>query len=540
MIRCSLSIAAALLFSTCLGRAVVGQTVDAHDTAAQVDQLLRSEIAAAASVPRSDDETFLRRVFLDLIGEPPTVEDVLAFTLDPTPGKRGTIVNTLLAERAFGKNMARYWRDVIMYRRTEPRALVAADSLTEFLSDGFHNNTPWNEIVREFITATGDVRENGATALIMAQSGMPEDVVSEISRIFIGIQIQCAQCHDHPTDRWQREQFHQLAAFFPRVAIRPTRDGEERSFTVNVNDRRFNRKRRNNNNNRFAGTAEHYMPDLDDPSSRGTMMQPVFFLNDAQVALGTQDAERRGDLADWITSPDNPWFAKAFVNRVWAELVGEGFYEPVDDMGPDRECLTPKTIDYLAGTFVKSGYNVKWLYRTVMASGAYQSQSRSRRNYDEDPFSAACPQRLRADQLFDALTAALDFPEQVTRSNRGGTYGRGRGPRALFNGIFGYDPSEPREEVSSSIPQALALMNGNFINQSINARRPDGLGAILRNYSSDRDALTEVYLKTLSRGPTATELTTCLAYIRRVDDRNEAFEDIQWALINSTEFSHRK
>ena len=518
---------------------------DADEVAYEVDRLLVEDAAGerGPAVPRTDDETFLRRVFLDLIGEAPTSEDVLAFSFQAGDDKRAKIVEQLLKDQAFGQNWARYWRDVVMYRKTEVRALGAVDAMHEYMTEQLNDNTPWDQIATAFITATGNIRENGEAALIMAQSGRPEDVTAEVSRIFMGIQIQCAQCHDHPTEQWKRQQFHELAAFFPRIAIRPDRGSDIPTFHVVVNDRPFNFQRRTNNNNRYNGTPEHYMPNLEDPTDRGDKIQPVFFVNGQSLEFGTNDADRRGAIADWITSKENPWFAKAYVNRMWAELVGEGFYEPVDDLGPDRECAAPKTMDYLASAFADSDYDVKWLFQTILATDAYQRESRARRDYDEAPFQANCAQRLRADQLFDSIVSVLDLGAAL-EGRRGGTgggsYRNRNSPRAAFNVAFGFDPSEPRAEVGSSVQQALAVMNAPFVNQAINARRPDGLGRILSANRDNKDALVELYLKALSRGPSDYETRTCLSYIRELGDRNEAFEDILWSLMNSTEFLHRK
>ena len=167
-------------------------------------------------------------MYLDLVGHNPTPDEITAFTLDPSSDKRVTIINRLLDDPRFGENWGRYWRDVMMYRRTDDRGQIAGPALVDYLRDQFNKNTPWDEIARSFITATGDVRENGATGLIMAQYGNTADITSEVARIFLGIQMQCANCHDHKTDRWKRTQFHQLAAFFPRIAIRP---GEQRRQT---------------------------------------------------------------------------------------------------------------------------------------------------------------------------------------------------------------------------------------------------------------------------------------------------------------------
>ncbi len=247
----------------------------------------------------------------------------------------------------------------------------------------------------------------------MAQMASPEDTTAEVSRIFLGIQIQCAQCHNHPTDRWKREQFHELTAFFPRMAVRPLKQGEQRSFEVVSVDR----ERKNEGKNKpKRGHLEHHMPDLKHPEDEGKLMRPVFFVTGQKLAVGATDNERREKIAEWITSRNDRWFAKAFVNRMWAELVGHGFYEPVDDMGPDRACSAPHTLDFLAERFAGSGYDVKWLMRVITATEAYQRDSHSRYEADEAPFAANCPQRLRADQLFNSLAEVLGFDEVGPRS----------------------------------------------------------------------------------------------------------------------------
>lgn len=536
-IRC-LCLCWAAFFSVVAGSAAWASP-PVTETARQVDRLLAEDCDTKSSqlAARCDDETFLRRVFLDLLGRPATQEDILAFCLDQDPNKRQQLVSRLLADQEFGANWGRYWRDVVMYRRTEDRALLAANSFTSFLTKQINENKPWSDTATRIITASGDARENGETGLIVAQAGTPEDVTSEVSRIFLGVQIQCAQCHDHPTDRWKRDQFHQLAAFFPRVGVRLNL--EQRSLVVTTIDSDFGR-RRPNNNNRFFGTLEHYMPDKDNPAAKGTEMQPVFFLTEQKLSKGVKDSDRRGTLATWITDKDNPWFAQAFVNRVWAELIGHGFYEPVDDLGPDRECSAPKTIDYLSRAFTDSGYDMKWFFQTVMATEAYQRESRSRTATADTPFVATCSQRLRADQLFDSLVSVLNLAGRLPEPQADAPPNFRRDPRFQFNQVFGYDPSEPRDEVAASIPQALSMMNSTLITQGISANRRDALGGVLARNKDNQSALVEVYLNTLGRGPTEKETQTCLAFIAKVKDRNEAFEDILWSLINSTEFTYRK
>lgn len=515
---------------------------DASRVAAEVDRRLAEETKAGTpqdgrKTPRVDDETFLRRVSLDLIGRAPTPEETTVFALDTAADKRAAIVDRLLADPRYGENWGRYWRDVIFYRRTEERALFGAELCSDYLTKLFNDNAPWDQIASSFITASGDVSENGATGLLFAHRGEPEAVVGEVTRIFNGIQISCAQCHDHPTDHWKRDEFHKMAAFFPRIALRPNPGEMGRGFSIVATD--FEpRFRPRNAMQRVQGTLEHYMPDLQDPQAKGTLMQPVFYVTGQTIDLGAKDADRREQFAKFLTSPENPWFARAFVNRLWAELVGEGFYEPIDDLGPDRECSAPETLDILSRSFTASGYDVKQLLRTIVATATYQRESRSRRDPDDVPFAANTAQRLRGDQLFNQLTQLLGVADPDGPA-RGGPMALRRGPRGQFNAVFGYDPSSPRDEVVGSIPQALILMNSPVVNGGINAQR-GMLSKLLSQIKKDDDLTVELYLRAVGREPTAVELATCREHVKEVGNRGEAFEDILWSLVNSTEFLHRK
>ncbi len=506
----------------------------------RLDKLIAQELFDEKTdlAGRSSDDVFLRRVWLDLVGDIPTPEQVIGFVLDPNEKKRARTVRTLLADEHYGQNWARYWRDVVFSRALDERSKMAMVAMEADLTRQFNDNEPWNRIAAGFTTAVGDVQKNGAAAIVMAQDGRTEETAAEISRVFLGIQIQCAQCHDHPYDRWKREQFHELAAFFPRVGVKPVRQLTRRSFEVFANDRP-SRRRPNNNDNRPH--AEHTMPNLDDPSAPGTPMEPKFFLTHAQVPVGTTDADRRQQLAEWLT--ENQWFSIAVVNRIWSELVGEGFYEPVDDIGPDRTASAPSAAKFLAKQFVKSGYDLKWLFRVICQTKAYQRQSRPRRGPEELPFTANVPQRLRSDQLINVLYSALEVDEGAGATSQQVSFFNPRARlrvRMQFAEIFGYDPSVIREEISMSIPQVLALMNAPQVNHLLTSRESTLLGRLLSEVDDDESLVVELYLRTLSRQPTAEELESALAYREQVENRNQAFEDLLWVLVNSVEFQYRR
>ncbi len=539
-LRMSFLVAIGIMLGLTGGPVSAADRPDPIATAAEVDKLLTTELGKS-EVPLASSDIYLRRVTLDIAGRPPSIGEITAFSFDPSDAKRSAVVDRLLSTDDYATNWARYYRDVILYRRTEDRAVIVSQELEKYLAGKLSSGASWGEIATEIITAEGEYEDNGATSLIIAQQGRPEETVSEISRIFLGIQIQCAQCHDHPTDRWKREQFHELAAFFPRVASRIIIQPDRRSIAVTVSDSPFGRNF-SMNNVRFRGAPEHFMPDLKDPSSQGTKMQPVFFVTGQKLPLGAKDADRRGELSKWITAKDNPYFSQALVNRLWSELVGEGFYEPVDDIGPDRTATAPQTLEYLATKFAEADYDHRWLLKTIIATEAYQRESRSRREPDEVPMQANVSQRLRSDQLFSSLLVALDLSEPETPAGApGGPYANFRSPRNLFASAFGYDPSNLRDEVQTSIPQALVMMNSPIFSRAISARsRTSGLGKLLVEISDDREAVMELYLRVLARQPSLSEQETALNYIRSTTSRGEAFEDLLWTLLNSTEFLHRR
>lgn len=572
---------------------------DHRAVAREIDRLIAHELATnkTDAAPRAADEDFIRRVTLDIAGTIPTPADVDRYVASSDDDKRAREIDRLLQTDDYARNWARYWRDVIFYRATEMRARIAVGSFEQWMTEQLRRNVKWDQIATSLLTATGDVLEEGDTALIFAQSGQAPEIAAEASRVFLGIQIQCAECHDHPTDKWKREQFHQLAAFFPRIAVRPRRDQMPYSFEVASYEpgtgrdmlrenpelifRRLDRNRdqkitkeeaesaprlgrifdrilengdTNKDNavtikeirnmpmpdNQRRGSDEHYMPDLSDPSSKGKKTDPVFFVNGKRPKSGLSDADRREALAGYLTSPGNPWFARAYVNRIWCEMLGRGFYMPVDDIGPERSAVYPEVLELLAKGFVASKYDPRWLMRTIANTEAYQRAIRDNPDGDETaPFAAALPTRLRSDQVFNAITRVLGIEEPADSENSGQVMRprmRNRSPRGQFNTLFGYDPSTPQQDLAGNVPQALFLMNSRVVNGMVMDRRGSTLGEILDKSTDDKDAISDLYMLTLSRKPSETELQICLKHVGEGAGRREGFEDVLWSLLNSSEF----
>ena len=568
-------------------------------TSAELDELVTRYLAKnnpkVDIAPMTTDVEFVRRVYYDLIGKPPTPDEFNAFVHDHARDKRARLIDSLLKNKEWARNWARYWRDVIKYHSTnENPNRVGFEAMEDWLTEQFHANKPWDEIAARLITATGRNDENGAVAFPLAYDAQPVEMAGEVSRIFMGVQIQCAQCHDHKSDIWKRQQFHEFAAFFAGARQRQVVKGGPGQLPV------------------FSivaqGKPRYTMTDKDNPTKQ-IPVAPRFFLSSAgskQIEPALPEnvgaEQRRALAASYITGQDNPWFAKAYINRIWYTLMGEAFYDPIDDLGPERTPRAPEVLEPLATQWQRGGYDIRWLYRTVMNTQAYQRRVRSTATAaGKTPFASGSPSRLRADQMFEALVQALGLPldnegnlviqgqnnkagagaQAKTKSapatladsksksapvslgdskpkagaskkavqaaglplpavkNVGAVLRRG-GPRIAFERLFGVDPSIANDDILGTIPQALFLMNGQLINSRTTARPGNVLGQILNSAPNELGALNAIYLRVLSRHPTPKEVEICNRYLSTVGDRKEAFEDIYWSLINSTEFVTRR
>jgi uncharacterized protein DUF1549/uncharacterized protein DUF1553 len=509
-----------------------------HLTPGELDRLVNEQLKKANVAPaaRTTDEQFIRRVWLDLTGRLPMPADVKEFLANKHPNKRAQLIDELLATDDFAHHWGLYWRDVIMSKATDQRALLFASHFEKWMTEQLKTNRKWGDITRDILTATGEIRnaepdKNGQAFFLVSRKGADAvtELAAETSRIFLGIQIQCAQCHDHPSDVWKRKQFHEFAAFFARTKGIPIRDGM-----------------------RFIGEelkslpfAEHRMPDKEDPK-KGTEMKPRFIDGKGPTTTawrGVSDLDRRKALANAIVSKDDPWFAGAFVNRIWGELMGQAFYQPIDDLGPEKEAFMPEVLARVAGSFRGSDYDIKGLFRTLMTSETYQRQIRPGESPDQHLlFAAHNLARMNANALWQSLVDTLGplSPPQRGMTAFAGPFARFNSLEAVFKQEFGYDPSTKAEDVEGSVSQALLLMNNATLNQRIQARGTNLLARILSSYTQDDEALRMVYLRTLARRPTDREMARCREYIRLAGSRAEAYEDILWALINSTEYQTKR
>jgi hypothetical protein len=519
-------------------------------TPAELDKLVAGELREDHLKPaaRTSDEEFLRRVSLDLIGRLPNPQELTDFVRDREPAKRAKVIDKLLASDAYARHWATYWRDVMTSKYTDRRQLVMVPEFEKWLTAEFRENKSWREMTRAMLTAEGGVllrpgamqskdstdkfESNGASVFLLAHLGedQAEERAAETSRVFLGIQIQCAQCHDHPFDEWKQRQFHELAGYFARIRSRQfvgqQITGQPRIEILSLPFR------------------EHKLPDKADPT-KGTPVAPKF-LTGISPKPNLQDQERRTALADAITAPDNFWFAAAFVNRTWGELMGQAFCQPVDDMGPGKDVFMPAVLKRLAASFRATDFDIKQLLRTVCNSDTYQRQIRpSLSGEDHLHFAAAYPTRLSAETLWHSLVNVLGpfGPPADPRIAAAAAFGANRRPLPLemtFVSEFRFDPSMKSDEIEGSIPQALMLMNNREINRAVQARDSSALGRLLKTHSKDEDVVRALYYKALTRKPSDKEMSKAVAYVHKVGKREEAFEDLLWALINSTEFQTKR
>jgi hypothetical protein len=490
--------------------------------------------------PRINDSAFIRRVYLDLTGKLPAPRAVSAFVNDEASDKRAKLVNTLLASDGFARHHARYWRDVILSRATDNRPFVKfprETALEEWLYEQFKSDMSWGFIARSLITSDGELvlrepKTGGDAAMLLAHTrdDGPIERTNDTARVFLGINLQCAQCHDHPDDIWRRQQFHEMAAFYGKLVdrIRVERQPGTQGAAMPMNFHTFLASR---------PFGDYRMPDRDDPKM--TYAVHPRFLSGESPGEGLSDRGRRKALAKFVTAGDNYYFSAAFVNRVWGELMGQAFVMPVDNLGPLQPALYSDVLIALAASFRASEFDVKQLYRLILNSEVYQRQMRMGESPGEHiKFAGIYPTRLRPEALWDALAAALEIREFVPP--RAGPYQARFRLSGMFKELFAFDPSAKPEDVEGSVPQALMLMNNRQINNQIRATGKTVLARVLKNFPRDGDAINQVYLRVLGRNPTDREKRVCLEHIAEMGQRGKAYEDILWALINSTEFRTKR
>jgi hypothetical protein len=473
--------------------------------------------------PRADDYEFLRRVSLDLTGRIAKVSDVRTFAADQSPSKRARLVASLLESPRHASHFATTWRSWLTPEiAARGPAGVFKAGFEAWLYQQFRRNRRYDALVYDLLTTPiasdpqaaevvfRDFQRPNALAFFAVKDAAPENLAGVTARMFLGVQLECAQCHNHPFARWTREQFWNQAAFF--AGIERQGSGIFQPL-VEVTERR---------------TVQR--PDA-------TKKTPALFL-DGQAPTFKTGASSRQALAEWITGADNPFFARATVNRVWAQLFGIGIVDPVDNFHDDNRASHPELLDELANAFTVAKFDLNYLITAICLTEAYQRTSARTHASQDEPrlFARMQVKALTGEQCFDSLAMAIGYREPSPDGTGKRSNGIGPSPRTAFLAQFAL--RGPAGEPEFSVQQALTLMHGRFVTEATMVQQGGTLTAVVETpYLQAQDRIEILYLATLGRPPSKREAEKASAYITRgTAPQSERLADVLWALLNSAEF----
>ena len=486
------------------GEAVAAELAQLIDQ--QIDARLRSEGVRSAEL--ADDAEFVRRIHLDLHGTVPTLEQTRRFLADAGPDKRTQLVDSLLADARYGEYLADIWQGYLMSPFADDMT-KRAGRLREWLAGQF-NTRPWDEIAAELITASGKMEDNPAVTYLI-EGRLPRavpDLTDLTTRFFMGVRLNCAQCHDHPFVKWKQEEFWGMAAFFTQIQT-PKRAKQVYEKGL-VDDPTLT----------LANLKDAGVPD-------GFMQRAPTFLGGGEVSGEAKTGPHRAALAGWLAAPGNPYFARAMVNRTWWRLFGRGLVQPVDDMHEANAPSHPELLDLLARKFAESGFDLKFLTRAIVSSRAYQRTSRPGEAGDKQAalFGRMSIKVLSAGQLYDSLETICGPPAKTT-----GIDVR-PGARWEFAQFFGESGDPDPTAYRRGIPQLLRQMNsGQFTGRNL-----DGL--VMQHEGAPEAVGSDLFLTILARPPTEKELGQARAYVERSSSKSDGLRELAWALIMTSEFS---
>jgi Protein of unknown function (DUF1549)/Protein of unknown function (DUF1553) len=466
--------------------------------------------------PLADDPTFLRRAYLDAIGTLPTVQEVRAFLDDPSPNKRAEWIDKLLSRGEYADFWAVKWGDLLRNQRKGQRDHQRGTyAFHAWIRNALATNMPYDRFVRSIVAAQGTVDQHPPVIWYRTVRN-PTHQTNDTAQLFLGTRINCAQCHNHPYEKWSQEDYYRFQAFFARMGRKSGETAQEPAIFVKPD-----------------GAVRHPIT--------GQVMA-ARGLDGPELRID-EDEDPRQKLVDWMADPKNPFFARALVNRIWGHFLGRGLVEPIDDMRVTNPPSNPELLDALARDFIDHRFDVKHLIRAIMNSTAYQLSSEPTPGniQDRQNYARAYPKRLLAEVMLDAIGQATGSAEAFA--------GMPRGTKTIqlpdesipsyFLEIFGRPQREtacecerPRE---ANLAQALQLLNSTDLQGKIAA--PQGrLAALLDAKADDGSVIEDLYLATLARRPRASESETIRKYLAARDDRKSAFEDLIWAMLNTKEF----
>jgi len=480
-----------------------------------IDNLVADKLQKLRIAPSEicDDATFLRRVFLDIIGLPPTPADFETFMASTEPDKRAKLIDELLERKEFSEIWVGKWAELLQVRSSNTVSYKSMFLYYNWLADKLQKNTPMDEMVRELLSANGGTFKNPATNFFQTTTDTLL-LTENVAQVFMGMRIQCAQCHDHPFDRWTQNEYYEFASFFSQIGRKRGEDYRELIVF-----------------NRGGGEMRHPVDNR--------VMKPKFLGGEYPDVKGK---DRREVLANWLASPDNPWFATSFANRVWAHFMGVGIVEPVDDFRVSNPPTNPELLEELGKRFTEGNYDLKSLVRDICNSRTYQrATTRNESNEsDERNFSHALVRRIKAESLLDSISQVTETKDKfrgLPLGSRAVQIADGRSS-TYFLTTFGRatreTPCSCEVKMEPTLSQALHLLNGD----SVNAKIVQGglIPKILAETKTPEERIRALYIRCLSREPTQAEIQKLGPGLAEAADPSEALGDLFWALLNSREF----
>ena len=527
-----------LLFSCT--KTTVAPTRQVSSSTKHLDRYINAALKREGIQPSkmSEDAEFLRRVHLDLTGKIPTPEEVLDFLKDGSSNKRQKKIDLLLDSDAYLDYWSGLWVNWLIGRREDgdDRRI----GLTFWVRDALTKNMPYNQFVQELIAADGELRDNGAGNYIMRYERSPVFLTSHTSRLFLGLPMQCAECHDHKTEVWSQEDFYGVAAFF--AGIDSQRKGDIQTMDMAGNERKMDN---------FLITNK---PENSIWVERLEKQVRPRFLGGTEYKGSL--LKKREALAQWMTDKSNPYFSQAIVNRIWKRFMGRAFVEPVDGFGEENQPTNPELLKSLAKDFVIYNYDLQHLMRTILNSEAYQRTSQTNESNKDDQlyYSHAYVKPLSAEQFFYSVLQATGFERLQQVRMKGSKKQGGEDRKGMLRQLEGMKREhlkkflflldngemEEIEAFNGTIPQALMMINGDMVNDSASHEARGGfVNYVLEKWRGPIERMEYIYLNILSRLPTAKEKTYFRRYLERSLYRNKdlAYEDLYWVLLNSAEFS---
>ena len=527
-----------LLFSCT--KTTVAPTRQVSSSTKHLDRYINAALKREGIQPSkmSEDAEFLRRVHLDLTGKIPTPEEVLDFLKDGSSNKRQKKIDLLLDSDAYLDYWSGLWVNWLIGRREDgdDRRI----GLTFWVRDALTKNMPYNQFVQELIAADGELRDNGAGNYIMRYERSPVFLTSHTSRLFLGLPMQCAECHDHKTEVWSQEDFYGVAAFF--AGIDSQRKGDIETMDMAGNERKMDN---------FLITNK---PENSIWVERLEKQVRPRFLGGTEYKGSL--LKKREALAQWMTDKSNPYFSQAIVNRIWKRFMGRAFVEPVDGFGEENQPTNPELLKSLAKDFVIYSYDLQHLMRTILNSEAYQRTSQTNESNKDDQlyYSHAYVKPLSAEQFFYSVLQATGFERLQQVRMKGSKKQGGEDRKGMLRQLEGMKREhlkkflflldngemEEIEAFNGTVPQALMMINGDMVNDSASHEARGGfVNYVLEKWRGPIERMEYIYLNILSRLPTAKEKTYFRRYLERSLYRNKdlAYEDLYWVLLNSAEFS---